>query len=1377
MLVRVWCLLCVLTLLARDVCGGEYSHTIYVDPERGHNSTACLNSPSPSRHPCRNLSYAFQYRNSSTRYLLQPGTHYLDTTVSFTALNDIAITGNSSVDTVRILCTIDNSGLSFINAENIYLGNVNFTQCSSQQKSTNFNCSSRQFQLVYIRSALYFSHCENISMYHVVISESSDANAITIYNSIGTNNFAYCTFSNNTGLTDCSSQAGGGGVYIEFSYCLPGNVECENGTEVSYTDHNKDSVYNFTECEFSNNNNSVCGFMHLFLPYRQFHTAVGVGGGLSIFFRGNATDNSVVVTNCTFSRNSAELGAGMYVEFADSSIGNSVTVNGRKCTFFDNFCHQYDGGGMHIGHMLTDSTLDLKGNSVNIRSCNFSKNQATNGGGIQMTSLKQKANNSKLFHLIISEVIFDSNQGQFGAALGILQFDSILNGEDPVVNITNCTFKNNTIYPSYYTQPREVGRGAVYTDSVDIQFYGTNLFQFNSGTALVIVSASADITDSHMCFSRNSGVNGGAIAMLGSTRLIINDNTSVLFDHNFANITGGAIYKELSSKADINDCLVRHQNISLTLYPDEWNAKFTFANNFVYGNTSENAGNTENAIFSTSVRPCVYGIIDNVFCWKNWVYSYNGVDVEGENCSKFIRTGPGQISFNTTVNANSSQEVPAIPTICAYPGEKIHLPIIALDELNHSLQTVFAVSGHSDSESAILDMNYAYTSNNHIRVLGITGGNLTVDLYSVGDRKWHVKLRVHLNACPPGLLSTPTQTHDNLERDISSSCECNTQKNFAGHVQCNTDTEASLASGYWMGWWTAADGRQFYVVAGCPGGLCRTAKTGFIPLPRTNLDMNNVICGAHHRTGRVCGECIDGYGPVLNSEEYMCVPCNVSKHQLAMHITYYILAVYVPLFLLFLGIIVFNIKLTTGPANAFILYSQVISSTLNLDADSRLSLRSMTHHMEILIRAYKFPHGIFNLKFFEHFVPLQYMCLGTCLNLLDIFLLDCLVAFFPLLMVIAITIIYRIADYFPLCHITFPKCKNGPLERLRNALLPAFASFILLSYTKFSLASSYIFAMAGPRNASGHIIYPLHVSFAGQYAYNDREYLVRYLLPASVIFLTFVSIPPLMLLDHPLRVFEKVLKKFPCLWRYYPYDKVHIMLDAFQGCYKNKWRCFAGLYFVFRLLINTTNALCNDMVQFVLQEIYCIVFALLVAFLKPYKRNYHLLNYVDSLIFLNLAVINLLTLFLYADTRMGTKPSAPAFSVQYVLVFLPLLYMVSYIVWWLLPIPNVRARARQWMVKRQRAQRLENLIQDTTPEPEDDVDWERAEATNHYKPAPCHGSLQHGSVTARGRETSIVVSSCIAPCGDGRLVSPRRRNYGSTNSSTTTSCGSAADDY
>ena len=425
MLVRVWCLLFVVTLLARDVCGGEYDHTIYVDPERGHNSTACLNSSLSRSHPCRNLSYAFQYRNSSTRYLLQPGTHYLDTTVSFTALHDIAITGNSSVDTVRVLCTIDNSGLSFINAENIYLGNVNFTQCSSQQKSTNFNCSSRQFQLVYIRSALYFSHCENISMYCVVISESSDANAITIYNSIGTNNFTYCTFSNNTstGLTDCSSRAGGGGVYIEFSYCLPGNVECENGTEVSYTDHNKDSIYIFTECEFSNNNYSA-GYIYMYTSYRQLHTGVGLGGGLSIFFCGNATDNSVVVTNCTFSGNSAEVGAGMYVDFADSSIGNSVTVSGRKCTFSNNFCHQYAGGGMRIGHMLTDSTLGLKGNSVNIRGCTFSMNQAKHGGGIQVTLLKQKANKNQLFILTISEVIFDSNQGQFGTALGVVQLDA-----------------------------------------------------------------------------------------------------------------------------------------------------------------------------------------------------------------------------------------------------------------------------------------------------------------------------------------------------------------------------------------------------------------------------------------------------------------------------------------------------------------------------------------------------------------------------------------------------------------------------------------------------------------------------------------------------------------------------------------------------------------------------------------------------------------------------------------------------------------------------------------------------------------------------------------------------------------------------------------
>ena len=264
-----------------------------------------------------------------------------------------------------------------------------------------------------------------------------------------------------------------------------------------------------------------------------------------------------------------------------------------------------------------------------------------------------------------------------------------------------------------------------------------------------------------------------------------------------------------------------------------------------------------------------------------------------------------------------------------------------------------------------------------------------------------------------------------------------------------------------------------------------------------------------------------------------------------------------------------------------------------------------------------------------------------------------------------------------------------------------------------------------------------------------------------------------------MRLFEKALRKVPWLWRRYPQIKIHIVLDAFQGCYKNKWRCFAGLYFVFRLLINVTNALAVYLQQFVLQEVYCVVFALLVAFLKPYKKEYHLFNYTDSFIFLNLAVINLITLYLYADTRRGSNPSVFVFSIQYILVFLPLIYMVSYIVWSVLPIPNTRARVKEWLANRQSYQQLDNLIRNSgtaTPEPTDDVDWERAEDINRYSPttpAALHNTFpphptEENEKTGTGENIDSGMNSRASVGGRGS-----QRSYGSTGDSSTVSFDTA----
>ena len=238
-------------------------------------------------------------------------------------------------------------------------------------------------------------------------------------------------------------------------------------------------------------------------------------------------------------------------------------------------------------------------------------------------------------------------------------------------------------------------------------------------------------------------------------------------------------------------------------------------------------------------------------------------------------------------------------------------------------------------------------------------------------------------------------------------------------------------------------------------------------------------------------------------------------------------------------------------------------------------------------------------------------------------------------------------------------------RRLNEALLPAFAAFILLSYTKFSLTSSYIITTQRIVNENGTQV-GHRVFYAGQYSTVDEEYQYQYLFPSVIIF-CFVCAVPILLLVIPLQLFEKLLSRSKSLWKLYPVDKVHFFLDTFQGCYKIKMRFFAGLYFVFRLTINVAFIASDSWYQlFTIQEIMCILMLTLVSVCHPYNAEYNILNYVDPFIFANLAVINVLGLYLSTSSLNGQPISLSSFIVRYILIFLPLFYMILYVVWYAL---------------------------------------------------------------------------------------------------------------
>ena len=501
-----------------------------------------------------------------------------------------------------------------------------------------------------------------------------------------------------------------------------------------------------------------------------------------------------------------------------------------------------------------------------------------------------------------------------------------------------------------------------------------------------------------------------------------------------------------------------------------------------------------------------------------------------------------------------------------------------------------------------------------------------------------------------------------LETTKNSSCDCppvfNTDALSCDPFSC----EWLLKNGYWFG--PSPEHNDTLVVALCPTDYCYANSTGSsvrIPAMNATTNPDPIICGYLHRTGVLCGECVDGYAPAINSDTFECVSCTASDEKV--NWLYYILAVYLPLFLLFLFIIVFNIHLTSGPANAFILYAQVVSTTFDLSADGQIPLNTIYPNVDHLLEVYRVPYNMFNLNFISNVLPP--FCLNHSLNSLDVIALNYVVALFPLMMILLVIVFYKCRCSHWTKVDRFLQFFHQRGWRLANSLLHAFAAFILLSYTRFCLISVFLVGVQPLWNENREYVGLQRLYFAGQFTRYDTTYILHYGLPAYLVFATFIAIPPLLLLGFPVRWLEKVILKIKWLRNVYPFDKVNILLDTFQGCFKNNRRFFAGLYFLFRLALYISYMLTDTwLLQYTIQQILVTLYIVLIAVLWPYKRSF--INYVDIAIFANMGILNVLSLYLVDFNQVMPNVPLPTgvFVIQYVLIFAPLVYMIAYISWY-----------------------------------------------------------------------------------------------------------------
>ena len=1173
---------------------------------------------------------------------IQPGNYTLHSSTSCVYHNrsDIQIVGQDS----PVVNCLPGTGCSFYECQNINVDDVTFIGCGAVHNSTSRNFTDEGYSVMKYDVAIYFELCFNVTIVNIHISHSNGIGLVFM----ASTGFISVTDSWFTSNSVAKDAAGGGGVYIEFPDCKPGDAPC--ATEIRSgipTRFISNGVYEFIRCHFVNNSASDGGIElnHIINSMTSSdHYAFGGGGGLLAYFTGTASNTSISLNSCQFKENQAVLGAGMYVSFSDVSHTNDVSINDTN--FILNQCYKGNilpfslntGGGVKI-----DVRKQSDNNRFLIYSSQFKNNSATWGGGLSVYAEGTNHRNHTMNKVELIKCHFESNIARTGAAIDLLCQMSSYSSEEISLTptIQDCTFTSNGGLYEFNDGSKGASFGTVNLEYMPASFKGNTIFYKNKGSALLIQSSDALFTENATGnFTANEGVVGAGIALMGTSWVAIDSRTQLVFENNTATNKGGAIYVEQGKTnyaAYSHTCFLRYAEQNTP--PTDWKTSFKFYNNKPI------------SIFASSILPCVWSTslnstldydISQAFCnWKNW-------DFGDGNCSNELLTLAGLL--------NSSSNY----SMAVYPGWETHLTITAYDDFKHIVtdQTKFSVS-FPDSTPIKVSQQYASDKGTTITVYGSPNTTATLAVEAADDRYIYTNIEVHISPCPPGFVFNLT----------SMSCTCPSLS--AQHVICNeTEHKAYIRLGYCISYSPVGEGRYETIVSRCPFSVDESKVTPVLPLPLNVSELDKQFCGRLKRKGKLCGECQDGYGISIFSNTYKCFKCNHSyKNWL-----YYLTVSLILPSIFFVLIIIFHIGITSAPANGFIFFSQVITLPLEvLFIDGGWRMIEFYHPNLKLNHGYftnilLHPYRLWSLDFSSIF---HYdFCFKEHLKNINGFVLHYVSAVLPLIVLLAAYTVITLHDRNCriIVHLWKPFCllcvKLRRKWHGKTSIIDVFATFILLSYTKFVRVSIAILTPSLVQNISGH-----HIETILNYDPTIRFFHAAhapYAALAIFILATFGALPPLLLLLYPFRWFQRCLSH--CKLQSHA---LQAFVDTFQGCYKDgrnggpDRRYFAGLYFVFRIIIFTIYTVVPSNISLLsILQIPYIVFMLMIVILQPYKKGFY--NFLDAFFFAILAIKSSSGMYIYTKVIITKILPENVFYVTYALCFIPFLYIVAYVTYWLL---------------------------------------------------------------------------------------------------------------
>ena len=533
------------------------------------------------------------------------------------------------------------------------------------------------------------------------------------------------------------------------------------------------------------------------------------------------------------------------------------------------------------------------------------------------------------------------------------------------------------------------------------------------------------------------------------------------------------------------------------------------------------------------------------------------------------------------------------------------------------------------------------------------------------------KVSITLNYCRPGFFYTQQGTCDCMTSPHNPNIACSKAEGFSAVVVGHCVSRSS--------------GKDPLLEARCAFASHGTKPV--LAIEQNNTTGETLFCEKFNRKGTLCSECTRGNGLSVFSDTFDCIPC--SRFRLK-NLALYLVIELVPTTVFVLIILFFHIGITTGPVNGYIFFAQMVTTQLEvlfLKFGWKMYAQGNNYLATIMPQWIINPYCIWNLTFYRIFN--ENICISPHLREVHLLALNLVMAHYPLLLMFITYVIIElkarnirvVTCLWRLLCFNCVRCRR--VWQAKTSVIDAFASCLLLSYTKFVLVSFLYLSPSEVHDDRGRLVGRV-LSLDTSLKFLSHEH-TPYVAVAIVMLLTFGALPPLILTFYQFRLFQSCL------------DRVHLrgvamqrFVEAFQGCYRDgtdgriDCRFFAGIYFLFRCTILMITALLPSYpAVFTAIIITLSLFLLLFAIFRPYKKQRY--NIIDSAIIFLFITITALQLYMYYKLHQ-TFTVSHVFTFYHFLLSVPLVYITVYVVNWLY---------QQW---KQRHNRRSNTPADRQPE-------------------------------------------------------------------------------